>query len=152
MATVTQTTIVPQVSAETAGPLGAMHLPRFWLKMRLVDAGMLPGDYFAGDDSKFDVVTLDDLGLDREKTYAYLRERKPTYVEFERWVREHGKTDAETIAHHNAAIMGIMKAPDKEAAFRARVGLTDADPPFNSAMLNLLDDLHTVHETVAAKA
>ena len=152
MDTATHTTIVPQVSAESAGPLGAMHLPRFWLKMRLANAGILPDDYFAGEDSKFDVVTLDDLGLDREATYTYLRAKKPTYVEFERWVRANGKTDAETIAQHNANIMGIMKTPDKDAAFRARVGLTDADPPLNSAMLNLLDDLHTVHETAAAKA
>ena len=151
MATATQTTIVPQVSAEASGLLGAMHLPRLWLKIRLVDAGMLPADYFAGEDSRFDRETLDALGLDRAVAYAYLRDVKPTYVEFERWVRANGKTDEEPIAKHNANIMSIMKVPEKNLEFRARVGLTDADPPLNSAMLNLLDDLHTLHETMGAK-
>jgi hypothetical protein len=36
-----QQTVVPLVSSGTAGPLGAIHLPRLWLKLSLAARGAL---------------------------------------------------------------------------------------------------------------
>ncbi len=37
--------VIPLVSSGTAGPLGAIHLPRLWAKLTLHNAGLLPEDY-----------------------------------------------------------------------------------------------------------
>ena len=91
MATETKTT-VPLVSSGTAGPLGAIHLPRLWLKLSLAAVGALPEDYDECG-SGFDGMTLSALGLDRQKTIDFVRQSRPTYMEFEEWVVANGKTD-----------------------------------------------------------
>ncbi|MBV8222137.1 MAG: DUF5069 domain-containing protein, partial [Candidatus Eremiobacteraeota bacterium] len=39
------TQVIPIISSSTAGPLGAIHLPRLWAKLTLDAAGKLPEDY-----------------------------------------------------------------------------------------------------------
>src|SRR5579871_7049970 len=85
-------TIVPLVSSGTAGPLGAIHLPRLWLKLSLASIGALPEGYDECG-SGFDAMTLSALGLDRQKTIDFVRTEKPSYMEFEAWGVANGKTD-----------------------------------------------------------
>lgn len=42
MATVTLQHVVPLISSDTAGPLGAIHLPRLWTKLTLATQGCSP--------------------------------------------------------------------------------------------------------------
>jgi hypothetical protein len=42
-------THVPLISTRTKGPLGLVHLPRLWLKMRLSAKGQLAEGYRAGE-------------------------------------------------------------------------------------------------------
>jgi hypothetical protein len=58
----TGTKVVPLISSGTAGPLGAIHLPRLWLKLSLAAADALPEGYDECG-SGFDAMTLDALGL-----------------------------------------------------------------------------------------
>ena len=42
-------THIPLISTRTKGPLGLVHLPRLWLKMRLSAKGKLADEYRAGE-------------------------------------------------------------------------------------------------------
>jgi hypothetical protein len=74
-------------------------------------------------------MTLDNLGLDMHETCQYLLAAAPTYLEFERWVRDRAKNaDAASIAAHNAS--GWVAKGDKPAAELARMGypgMTECD-------------------------
>jgi hypothetical protein len=95
------TAIVPAVSSNVAGPLGAAHLPRLWLTAILRNVGAVHID----DAHHLDRITLDHLGVDADRSGAYLRSALPDYVQYERWVRENGQhADAAGIATHNAAL------------------------------------------------
>lgn len=135
--------IVPLISSGTAGPLGAIHLPRLWLKLLLGAEGLLADGYDECGPG-FDQMTLDNLGLDREATIAYVRSAKPTYVQFENWVREHGKVDAETIRKHNEAVRAYNHPDEKAAKMREALGLTDASIK-DAVTLNTLDDWAELH-------
>lgn len=138
-----QQTIVPLVSSGTAGPLGAIHLPRLWLKLSLAARGALPEGYDECGDG-FDAMTLNALGLDRQKTIDFVRQRKPTYMEFEEWVVANGKTDRETIEKHNAAIRAYNHNDDlaKEMRHASKIG---KDSVKDAVTLNTVEDLDEIH-------
>jgi hypothetical protein len=146
MAVASQTKIIPLVSSGTAGPLGAIHLPRLWSKLTLGAAGLLPEGYDECGQG-FDQMTLTDLGLNKEETITYVRTRKPTYVEFEEYVRQKGKTDPETIKKHNEAVRGYNHADDKAQHMRDDLGLKQGQIK-DAVTLNSLEDLHELHQTV----
>ena len=76
--------IVPTISSGTTGPLGVLHLPRLWQKMSLGAAGKL-ADGYANCAPGYDMMVLDALGVNRETLVAFVSEKKPTYVEFEKF-------------------------------------------------------------------
>jgi hypothetical protein len=141
-----RTTIVPLISSGTAGPLGAIHLPRLWAKLSLAAAGLLPDGYDECG-SGFDAMTLDALGLDREKTIAFVRTSKPTYAAFERWVVANGKTDRATIERHNAAIRGYNHSDDHAKRMREASGIADSSIA-DAVTLNTIEDLDELHRTL----
>ena len=54
-------------------------------------------------------MTVNGLGLDREKTIAYLKSDQPTYPQFERWVAEqNGGHIRPRTSTHNATIAGYI--------------------------------------------
>ena len=55
--------IIPNISCDIAGPLGAIHLPRLWSKLRLSAAGQLE-DGYPECGAGFDQMVLDGLGVD----------------------------------------------------------------------------------------
>ncbi len=139
----TETKVVPLISSGTAGPLGAIHLPRLWLKVSLAAAGALPEGYDECG-SGFDGMTLSALGLDREKTLDYIRKNRPSYMEFEEWVVANGKTDKETIDRHNAAVRGYNHGDDLGREMRSASKIR-SDAVKDAVMLNTIEDLDEVH-------
>ena len=145
----TATTVVPLVSSGTAGPLGAIHLPRLWLKLSLGASGALPDSYDECG-AGFDAMTLNALGLDRDKTMEFVRNGKPTYMEFEEWVVANGKTDRATIDRHNAAIRGYNHSDELAAQMRAASKIKDASIK-DAVSLNTVEDLDEIYHQVAGK-
>jgi len=143
MPTETQTKVVPLVSSGTAGPLGAKHLPRLWLKLSLASIDALPEGYDECG-AGFDAMTLSALGLDRQKTIDFVRQRKPTYMEFEEWVVSNGKTDKATIERHNAAITGYHHSDELGQKMRDASKIKDASVK-DAVSLNTIEDLDEVH-------
>jgi hypothetical protein len=97
-----KTAIVPAISSNVAGPLGAAHLPRLWLIAILRVGGAIPRGYNV---DRMDRMTLDHLGVDADRSEAYLRSALPDYIQYEQWVRENAlHADAAGIAAHNTAL------------------------------------------------
>ena len=80
-------TIVPLISSGVAGPLGVIHLPRLWLKASLEARGKLAPGY-PGAGKGYDQMVIDGLGLQRDAVLAFIKEKRPTYNEFEAWVKQ----------------------------------------------------------------
>jgi hypothetical protein len=139
-------TVVPLVSSGTAGPLGAIHVPRLWLKLSLAAKGALPEDYDECGHG-FDAMTLNALGLDREKAIEFVRQRKPTYMEFEEWIVANGKTDKATIEQHNAAIRAYNHSDDLARTMREGSNIKDASIK-DAVTLNTIEDLDEIHRQI----
>jgi hypothetical protein len=130
-----------------AGPLGVLHLPRLWLKVLLGAQGAL-ADGYPDCGKGFDQMTIDALGLDTQETLKFLREKKPTYPEFEQWIlqKKGGKLDKAAIERHNAAVRGYQHADDVRKSILAANGLPDdAGAPKDAVNLNNLDDWKEFH-------
>src|SRR6476659_1770221 len=99
-------TYVPMISSGTAGPLGVLRLPRLWLKVSLESAGKLAPGY-PGIGRGFDAMTCAALGLDEGAVRNYIKQNKPTYPQFEAWVKQNAKSlDRGAIDKHNASVRG----------------------------------------------
>ncbi|MFP6592553.1 MAG: DUF5069 domain-containing protein, partial [Candidatus Latescibacterota bacterium] len=99
--------IIPLISSDLAGPLGAIHLPRLWSKLLLSAKGQLADDY-AQCGAGFDQMTLDGLKVDRDAAIAFVESNLPTYPQFEAWILEQrgGSIPTSEIEASNAAIRG----------------------------------------------
>jgi hypothetical protein len=151
MNTSTETKVIPLISSGTAGPLGAIHLPRLWSKLTLGRSGKLPQDYdLCG--AGFDQMTLDGLGLDKQKTIDYVNKNKPTYMQFEAWVIEQngGSIPREKIEKHNAAIRAYNHGDELARSMRDKSGIKDAGIK-DAVTLNTIEDLDELYRQVDAK-
>lgn len=139
--------IIPLISSGVAGPLGAVHLPRLWLKVSLEAAGKLADGYPACG-TGFDQMVLEGLGLDKEKTLLYIRGERPTYPQFEAWVKQNGtKVDGASIEASNAAIRGYLHKDDVREAILTVSGVrNDETAPKDAVALNNLDDWFSFHQ------
>ena len=141
-------TIIPLVSSDTAGPLGAIHLPRLWMKLTLAAHGALPDGYDECGHG-FDGMTLAALNLDRDKTIEYVRTSHPTYMQFEEWVLQQngGKIDKAAIEKHNAAVRGYHHADDLASSMRKASGIKDESVK-DAVRLNTVEDLDEFHRSL----
>ena len=143
------TTLVPLISSGVAGPLGAVHLPRLWLKVTLSAKGLLPQGY---DDCGmgFDQMTLDALKLNREATLKYLKENLPSYAEFEQWVLKQrgGSIPKSEIETHNAAIRGYNHKDETRKSILSAAGITDTGAVKDEVGLNNIDDWTEFHASL----
>jgi hypothetical protein len=148
MSTAVSQKTIPLISSGTAGPLGALHLPRLWTKLTLGSADRLAEGYdFCG--SGFDQMTIDALGLKREDVIAFVRDKKPTYTQFEEYVLQQngGSLSTDRIEKHNAAIKGYNHSPELAAEMRKASGV--ANPSVSDAVtLNTLEDLDGLYAQV----
>ena len=141
-------TYVPTISSGIAGPLGILHLPRLWLKVSLEAAGKLAPGY-PGIGRGFDAMTCAALGLDEEKVKDYIKQNKPTYTQFEEWVKQNGKLDRAAIEKHNAAVRGYNHDDDTRRGILSGCNLSDENCSYRDAVnLNNLDDWQEFHKAV----
>jgi hypothetical protein len=144
--------VVPAVSTQSTGPLGLMHLPRFWMKATLAAAGALYEEWRSGPDSPLDMWFCDAIGLDLATAIAHVRGERPSYMAFEAWVSANaGNAGADAIPAHNAALSARQKPEAVAAHERALLGLTD--PEYRPSMeLNDLVDWFQLHANVTRAA
>ena len=142
-------TIVPLISSGVAGPLGVLHLPRLWLKASLEAVGKLAAGY-PGAGKGYDQMVIDGLGLQRDAVLGFIKSSKPTYPQFEAWVKKNGtKLDKGSIEKLNAAIRGYNHDDATRQAILSANGLPDdAIAPKDAINLNNLDDWKEFHEAV----
>jgi hypothetical protein len=140
-------TFVPLISSGTAGPLGVLHLPRLWLKVSLEARGKLDSRY-PGVGKGFDQMTIDALGLKRDAVVTFIKEKRPTYPQFEAWVKTQPgvKLDKGSIEAHNAAVRGYNHDDDTRRGVLTNNGLPDdANAVRDAVHLNDLDSWQEFH-------
>lgn len=143
--------IVPLISSGVAGPLGVLHLPRLWQKASLEAAGKLHPDY-PGCGKGYDQMVLNGLELDREEFLAYIKTKKPTYVELEAWVLEKkgGSLDPVAVKKLNDSIVGYHHDDATRSAILGAAGRPDDGSIKDAINLNNLDDWQTFYTTELA--
>jgi hypothetical protein len=142
-------TYVPLISSGTAGPLGVVHLPRLWQKISLEAAGKLAPGYPAIGKG-FDPMTCAALGLDEQKVKEYIKKNKPTYPEFEEWVKKNAKSlSPQAIEKHNAAVRSYNHDDATRKSILSACGIADDGfAPKDAVSLNNLDDWYEFHQGV----
>jgi Domain of unknown function (DUF5069) len=142
-------TFVPLISSGTAGPLGVLHLPRLWQKVSLEEAGKLAAGY-PGIGRGFDAMTCAALGLDEQAVKDFIKQNKPTYPQFEAWVKKNAKTfTPDAIEKHNAAVRGYNHDDDTRKGILGSCGIADdAFAAQDAVNLNNLDDWYEFHQAV----
>ena len=140
-------TIVPLISSGVAGPLGVIHLPRLWLKASLEARGKLAAGY-PGAGQGYDQMVIDGLGLSRDAVLKFIKDSRPTYPQFEAWVKKNGtKLDKASIHKLNCAISGYIHDDATRKSILGAIGLPD-DTAYDAVNLNNLDDWKEFHEAV----
>lgn len=144
----TRERIVPLISSDSAGPLGAIHLPRLWAKLTLASNARLPEGYDECGPG-FDQMTLTSLNLDRQKTMDFVRDTKPTYMQFEQWVIQQngGSLSEEKIRKHNEAVRGYCHGDELATDMRKSSGVQD-ESISDAVTLNRLEDLDELYHQV----
>jgi hypothetical protein len=142
-------TYVPLISSGVAGPLGVLHLPRLWQKVSLEEKGKLASGY-PGVGKGFDAMTLAALGLEEQAVRDFIKQSKPTYPEFEAWVKKNAKSlIREAIEKHNAAVRGYNHDDETRKGILGTCGIAhDASAPKDAVNLNNLDDWYEFHHAV----
>jgi hypothetical protein len=142
-------TIVPLISSGVAGPLGVLHLPRLWLKLSLESVGKLAPGY-PGAGKGYDQMVIDGIGLNRDAVIDYVKKSKPTYCQFEGWVKKNAtKLDKSSVDKLNSAIKGYIHDDDTRKSILSANGLADDASACKDAVnLNNLDDWKEFHEAV----
>ena len=142
-------TYVPMISSGTAGPLGMLHLPRMWQKVSLESQGKLAAGY-PGIGKGFDAMTCAAFGLKEQAVKDFINKSKPTYPEFEVWVKKNAKSlDRQSIEKHNAAVRGYNHDDETRGGICSARGIPDnASAPKDAVNLNNLDDWCEFHQAV----
>src|SRR5438105_5090167 len=142
-------TMVPLISSGVAGPLGVLHLPRLWLKLSLESVGKLAAGY-PGAGTGYDQMVIDGLGLNRQAVIDYVKQSKPTYPQFEAWVKKNAtKLDKGSIEKLNAAIRGYNHDDGTRKSILGACGVADDASACKDAInLNNLDDWKEFHQAV----
>jgi hypothetical protein len=141
-------TIVPLISSGVAGPLGVLHLPRLWLKASLECCGKIAPGY-PGCGKGYDQMVVDGLGLKRDAVINFIKTSKPTYPQFEAWIKTQPgvKLDKGSIDTLNGAIRGYIHDDGTRKTILGANGIPDdANACRDAVNLNNLDDWKEFHE------
>ena len=141
--------LIPLISSGSAGPLGAIHLPRLWSKLLLSAKGQLEDGYDECGQG-FDQMTLDGLKIDRDAAVSFVKNELPTYAAFEKWVLEQrgGSIPASEIEASNAAIAGYNHADETRGEILSAAGIDDDGSILDAVNLNNLDDWTELHSAI----
>ena len=95
----------------------------------------------------FDQMVIDGLGLKRDAVIAFIKTSKPTYPQFEAWVKKNGtKLDKPSIEKLNAAIRGYNHDDETRKSILGANSLPDdASAAKDAVNLNNLDDWKELH-------
>ena len=140
-------THVPLISTRSKGPLGLVHLPRLWLKMRLASKGKLAEGYRAGEGG-FDGMLLKALGINSDAAVAFVAQSQPNYLAFEGWVKEKATPESltpEAIDAFNEQILSIQKPEPLRSKTVDLLGLPGNDTEWLGTDLNDLEDWQDFH-------
>jgi len=143
-------TYVPLISSGTAGPLGVLHLPRLWQKVSLEARGKLASGY-PGIGKGYDMMTIGALGLNPDAVKKFISDSKPTYPQFEAWVKKQPgvKLDKATLYKHNSAIRGYIHDDATRKGILGANGIGEESSVNPGAVdLNNLDDWYEFHQAV----
>jgi hypothetical protein len=138
------------IPCNVAGPLGVLHLPRLWLKVSLEAVGKLAPGY-PGIGKGFDSMVLAGLGLEADVVRAFIKETRPSYAEFEAWVKSQSgvKLDRASVYKLNQSILAYHHDDKTREEILARAGFTDDGSVLGAAVeLNALDDWASFHSEV----
>ena len=143
-------TYVPMIPCNISGPLGVLHLPRLWLKVSLEARGKLAPGY-PGIGKGFDSMVISGLGLSADAVRKFITEKRPTYADFERWVKSQPgvKLDRASIHKLNQSILNYHH----DDATRKDILKTAAYPDDGSVTgsateLNAIEDWAAFHADV----
>ena len=149
--TVVKERIVPLISSDTSGPLGAIHVPRLWAKLTLASSGRLAESYDECG-TGFDQMTLDNMKLDRAATMAFIRDKKPTYMQFEQWIIDQngGSIDPQRIKAHNDALRAYCHKDEAASEMRRASGIPHEHIK-DAVTLNTIEDLDELYKQATGK-
>ncbi|MGH8019001.1 MAG: DUF5069 domain-containing protein [Opitutaceae bacterium] len=139
--------IVPMIPCNVAGPLGVLHLPRLWLKVSLEARGKL-ADGYPGIGKGFDQMVIDGLGLKADAVRSFITEKRPSYAEFEKWVKAQPgvKLSRASINKLNQSILAYQHDDGTRAGILKTAGYPDDGSVLGAAVeLNALDDWASFH-------
>jgi hypothetical protein len=145
--------IVPLISSGIAGPLGVLHLPRLWQKVLLEANGRL-ADGYPGIGKGYDMMVISALGLNADAVKKFIADSKPTYPQFEAWVKKQPgvKLDKATVHKLNVSIAGYIHDDGTRKTVLSESGITDECSVCPDAInLNNLDDWKAFHTSLLAK-
>ena len=142
-------THVPLISSGVAGPLGVLHLPRMWQKISLEAADKLAPGY-PGIGRGYDAMACAALGLEEQAVKDYIKQNKPTYPEFEAWVKKNAKSlNSQAVEKHNAAVRGYNHDDETRKEILGNCAIPDdTSAPKDAVNLNNLDDWYEFHKAV----
>lgn len=144
------TTYVPLISSGVAGPLGVLHLPRLWLKASLEAAGKLAAGY-PGIGQGYDMMVINGLGLNADEVKKFITESKPTYPQFEAWIKRQPGVNLTRANIHalNLSIAGYIHKEEVRKGILTANGLPEDGSILPDAInLNNLDDWYEFHQAV----
>ncbi|MDA0747417.1 MAG: DUF5069 domain-containing protein [bacterium] len=141
--------IVPLISSGVAGPLGAIHLPRLWLKLTLSAKGKL-ADGYPECGQGYDQMVLDGLKVNRDAAVKYVKTNSPSYIEFENWVVQQrgGNIPKAEIEASNAAIRGYNHDDGTRTSILSAAGMKDDGSILDAVNLNNIDDWTEFHNSL----
>jgi hypothetical protein len=141
--------LIPAISTAVTGPLGIMHLPRFWLKNLLFASGRLPPGY-KSTTGTFDRLVIDTLGFDESAMLAYFTSAKPNYLQFEAWVKANAlHLDDATVSELNGRYRTFKMSAAGAETRRRELGI-DGTPIDLGIALNDLDDWSALHQQITS--
>lgn len=140
-------TIVPMIPCNVAGPLGVLHLPRLWLKASLEARGKLAPGY-PGIGKGYDSMVIAGLGLTADAVRKFITEKRPTYAEFETWIKQQPgvKLDRASVHKLNQSILNYHHDDATRSTILKAAGYPDDGSVLGAAVeLNALDDWAAFH-------
>lgn len=135
------------IPCNVAGPLGVLHLPRLWLKASLEARGKLAAGY-PGIGKGYDSMVIAGLGLSADAVRKFITEKKPTYAQFEAWVKAQPgvKLDRASIHKLNQSILNYHHDDATRKEILKTAGYPDDGSVLGAAPeLNALDDWAAFH-------
>jgi hypothetical protein len=143
-------THVPMIPSTAAGPLGVLHLPRLWLKVSLEARGKLAEGY-PGIGKGYDQMVISGLGLDASAVRNFITENRPTYQQFESWVKAQPgvKLDRASVYQLNQSLLAFHHDDETADEILKAAGYPKDGSVCGSAMeLNAVEDWQCFYDNV----